>query len=72
MLLPPPAADSLDYWQVDYRESGGVSMQLQNRLLAAIPPDVHERLSRYMRTVELANGQVLHRPNQDIERVYSL
>lgn len=42
----------------------------QNRLLSAIPHDVHERLVPQMRTVELSHGQVIHRPGQAIEVVH--
>jgi hypothetical protein len=42
----------------------------QNRVLQSIPRDACERLSRHMKTVDLSHGQVLQRPNEEIERVY--
>jgi CRP-like cAMP-binding protein len=42
----------------------------QNRLLAVIPPEIHERLRPFMKTVDLPHGQVIHRPGQLIEVVY--
>jgi hypothetical protein len=45
-------------------------MVAQNLLLAAFPPEVLERLTRHMRTVDLAHGEILHRPNQSIDTVY--
>jgi CRP-like cAMP-binding protein len=41
-----------------------------NRLLAALPRDVHERLSGVMQIVDLSNGEVVQRPATAIERVY--
>src|SRR4051794_8552780 len=44
-------------------------MTPQNLLLAALPREVHERLSRHMRTVSLPLAEGLHRPNQPIRTV---
>lgn len=41
-----------------------------NRLLAAFPAEILERLKPQMREVTLAHGQVLHRPNETIKTVY--
>lgn len=45
-------------------------MPARNLLLAALPLEVHDRLARYMRTVDLAHGKVLNRPNEIIDTVY--
>jgi CRP-like cAMP-binding protein len=45
-------------------------MGSQNRLLAVLPSEVIERLGRHMRTVDLKNGAILHRPGQPINDVY--
>jgi CRP-like cAMP-binding protein len=45
-------------------------MPTRNLLLAALPREVRDRFGRHMRTVDLAHGQVLHRPNQAIKTVY--
>lgn len=42
----------------------------QNLLLAALPQDVRERLERHARTVNLTEGDILHRPGQEIRDVY--
>src|SRR5215207_1939378 len=45
-------------------------MAAQNLLLAALPRESRDRLARHTQTVDLAHGQVLHRPNQAIDTVY--
>jgi CRP-like cAMP-binding protein len=45
-------------------------MSVRNLLLAALPSDVMERLTRHMRTVDLKYGAILHRPGQRIKDVY--
>src|SRR2546423_1493806 len=45
-------------------------MAQQNRLLAALPSDASQRLSRHMQIVSLSHGQILHRPNEFIREVY--
>jgi CRP-like cAMP-binding protein len=42
----------------------------QNRLLGALPVDTIARWKPHMRTVDLAHGRILHRPDQPIEDVY--
>lgn len=43
---------------------------LQNRLLAALPADVFNTLHPYLKTAELASGQVLSEPGDEIRQVY--
>jgi CRP-like cAMP-binding protein len=45
-------------------------MGAQNLLLAALPEEVLRRLDRHRRTVDLKNGDVLHRPGEAIRDVY--
>src|SRR5215207_4098458 len=45
-------------------------MAAQNLLLAALPRESRDRLARHTQTVDLAHGQILHRPNQSIDTVY--
>jgi CRP-like cAMP-binding protein len=45
-------------------------MATENLLLTALPGEVVERLTRYMRTVDLKQGVVLHRPGQAIRTLY--
>jgi CRP-like cAMP-binding protein len=45
-------------------------MEPQNKLLGALPTDVHERLSKRWQIIHLKRGDILHRPGQNIEYVY--
>jgi CRP-like cAMP-binding protein len=45
-------------------------MEIRNLLLAALPPDVYDRLEPRMQTVDLKHGDILHRPGQTIDDVY--
>jgi CRP-like cAMP-binding protein len=48
----------------------GITVELQNLLLAALPLEIVTRLRPRMRTVDLELGDILHRPGQEIEHVY--
>ena len=45
-------------------------MPVENSLLAALPADVRDRLAKWSRVKELANGEVLQRPGSEILSVY--
>jgi CRP-like cAMP-binding protein len=45
-------------------------MAIHNLLLDALPREARDRLGRHMRTVALAQGEVLHYPGQAIDTVY--
>ncbi len=45
-------------------------MEPRNLLLGALPQAVRERLQRHAITVDLEEGDILHRPGQEIQNVY--
>jgi CRP-like cAMP-binding protein len=45
-------------------------MRFQNLLLTALPAKVRDRLGRDARTIDLKQGEILHRPGQAISHVY--
>src|SRR3954452_19554648 len=45
-------------------------MPVRNLLLAALPEEVRDDLTKHSRIVELKKSDVLHRPGQKIETIY--
>ena len=45
-------------------------LPVQNRLLAALPPQDYRRLAQYLETVSLTFGQVLYEPGGRMRHVY--
>ena len=45
-------------------------MTTENRLLVALPREVHEKLAPSMKRVSLQQGTILHHPGQTIEDLY--
>lgn len=47
-----------------------VITEIKNRLLAALPPKVHERLDPYLETCTMEQGHRLHEPGRAVTYVY--
>ena len=41
-----------------------------NRLLAALAPDVYERISRTLDVIPLELKTILHKPDEDLQHIY--